>query len=67
MSILTVSHDLGFVSDKVDSVICVNREVQVHPTDKLDGAIITDIYGHDVNLIRHDYRCHGEHGGNGHA
>jgi zinc transport system ATP-binding protein len=69
MSILTVSHDLGFVSDKIDSVICVNRTVQVHPTNALDGNMITDMYGYDVNLIRHDYRCDHEHqhGGCAHA
>ena len=69
MSILTVSHDLGFVSDKIDSVICVNRTVQVHPTNALDGNIITDMYGYDVNLIRHDYRCDHNHeqGGCSHA
>jgi len=69
MSILTVSHDLGFVSDKINSVICVNRTVQVHPTNVLDGNIITDIYGYDVNLIRHDYRCDHKHaqGGCNHA
>lgn len=69
MSILTVSHDLGFVSDKINSVICVNKNVQVHPTNALDGNIITDIYGYDVNLIRHDYRCDHKHeqGGCHHA
>jgi len=69
MSILTVSHDLGFVSDKINSVICVNRNVQVHPTNALDGNMITDMYGYDVNLIRHDYRCDHkhDHGGCNHA
>ena len=66
MSILTVSHDLGFVSNKIDSVICVNRNVHVHPTNELDGNMITDMYGYDVSLVRHDYRCNDpkhEHGG----
>ena len=67
MSILTVSHDLGFVSNKINSVICVNRGVQVHPTNQLDGNMITDIYGYDVSLIRHDYRCDHNHEGGGHA
>ena len=62
MSILTVSHDLGFVSNKIDSVICVNRNVHIHPTNELDGNMITEIYGYDVSMIRHDYRCEsGEH------
>ena len=32
MTILMVTHDLGFVSNLVEKVICVNRRVVVHPT-----------------------------------
>ena len=56
-SILIASHDLGVVSGLVDSVICVNREVRVHPTSELDGALIRDLYHSDVRLVRHDHRC----------
>lgn len=65
MSILMVSHDLGFVSQRIDSVICVNRKVQVHPTNTLSGDIMRDIYGYDVSMIRHDHRCSA--GGHTHA
>jgi zinc transport system ATP-binding protein len=65
MSILMVSHDLGFVSQRIDSVICVNRKVQVHPTNTLSGSIMRDIYGYDVSMIRHDHRC--SEGGHTHA
>jgi zinc transport system ATP-binding protein len=65
MSILTVSHDLGFVSERIDSVICVNREIHVHPTNELTGDLIRNIYGYEVNLIRHDHRC--SEGGHSHA
>lgn len=65
MSILLVSHDLGFVSQRIDSVICVNRKVQVHPTNTLSGNIMRDIYGYDVSMIRHDHRCSA--GGHTHA
>jgi zinc transport system ATP-binding protein len=61
MTILIVSHDLGFVSQKVKSVICVNRCVVVHPTSEINGTIIKDIYGGDICMIRHDHRC-GEEG-----
>ncbi|MBT7697264.1 MAG: ABC transporter ATP-binding protein [Desulfobacterales bacterium] len=61
MTILLVSHDLGFVSQKVNSVICVNRCVVVHPTSEINGTIIKDIYGGDICMIRHDHRC-GEEG-----
>ena len=57
MTIILVSHDLGFVSQVVKSVICVNRKVVVHPTSEVNGAIIKEIYGGDLRLIRHDHRC----------
>jgi len=57
MTILLVSHDLGFVSQFVKSVICVNHQVVIHPTSRINGTIIKEIYGGDFNLIRHDHRC----------
>jgi zinc transport system ATP-binding protein len=57
MAILLVSHDLGFVSKFVESVVCVNRTVHVHPTAEISGRDIRDIYGLDVAAIRHDHRC----------
>ncbi|MCP4718820.1 MAG: ABC transporter ATP-binding protein [Desulfobacteraceae bacterium] len=57
MTILLVSHDLGFVSKYVKSVICVNRLVVIHPTTLLDGAMIKDIYHGDLKMVRHDHRC----------
>ena len=57
MTILVVSHDIGFVSRKVKSVICVNRHVVVHPTSEVNGALIQEMYGGDVCMIRHDHRC----------
>jgi len=32
LTVILVSHDLGFVSNYVDTVVCVNRTVQKHPT-----------------------------------
>ncbi len=57
MTILLVSHDLGFVSQVVKSVICVNRQVVIHPTSAVNGTLIKQIYGGDFNLVRHDHRC----------
>ena len=57
MSIIMVSHDLGFVSSVVESVVCVNRNVVVHPTSELDGTVIQNIYGGDYRMVRHDHRC----------
>ncbi|MCP3942986.1 MAG: ABC transporter ATP-binding protein [Desulfobacteraceae bacterium] len=57
MTILLVSHDLGFVSKYVKSVICVNRRVVIHPTTLIDGAMIMDIYHGNLKMVRHDHRC----------
>lgn len=57
LTIVMVSHDLGFVAGVVRSVVCVGREVVVHPTSAVTGQVIADLYGGDVRLVRHDHRC----------
>ena len=62
LSIVLVSHDIGFVSRLVKSVICVNKTVAIHPTSALNGQMISEIYGAEgMRMIRHDHRC-SEHG-----
>lgn len=57
ITVITVSHDLGFVSKLVNRVICVNNFVNIHPTSEITGEIIQDIYGADIKMIRHDHCC----------
>jgi zinc transport system ATP-binding protein len=57
MTVVLVSHDLGFVSQFVRTVVCVKRRVVVHPTSEITGEIIQEIYGADVRMVRHDQRC----------
>jgi zinc transport system ATP-binding protein len=57
LTIAIVSHDIGFVSSRIESVVCVNREVVVHPTSELTGETLQEIYGTDIRLVRHDHRC----------
>ncbi len=57
ITIVLVTHDLGFVSRYVRSVACVNRRVLVHPTSDITGEMINRLYGSDVRMIRHDHRC----------
>jgi zinc transport system ATP-binding protein len=54
LTIVTVSHDLGFVSTYVKTVVCVKRRATVHPTAALTGSDITDIYGTGVCAVMHD-------------
>jgi zinc transport system ATP-binding protein len=57
MTILLVTHDLGFISKIFHSVICVRRKVVIHPTSEITGEVIQDIYGEDICMVRHDHRC----------
>ena len=62
LSILLVSHNLGFVSALVDHVLCVNRTVHIHPTTKLTGKTLAELFGGEVSIVRHDQDCpEGEH------
>ena len=69
MTVLTVSHDLGFVNREVDVVICVNRRVVKHHAADFSAETADAIYHHHVNMIQHDHSCfcNCEHGGNEHA
>ena len=64
MTIVTVSHDLGFVSRMVDHVVCVNKEIKIHPISSLTGELISEIYGSPMHRVRHDHNCK-EHAGHG--
>ena len=54
MTILLVTHDLGFVSAASGNCICVNRRVFLHPTAEIDGNALRELYGHDIRVVRHD-------------
>ncbi|MGM0598479.1 MAG: metal ABC transporter ATP-binding protein [Candidatus Rifleibacteriota bacterium] len=56
-TILMVSHDIGFVSNRVKSVICIRQTLQVHPISELTGDTLQKLYGTGVSAIRHDHRC----------
>lgn len=51
--VLVVSHDLGFVSSIFEEVICVNRQVAVHPTAEISGSSIEEIYGCELRAVKH--------------
>jgi zinc transport system ATP-binding protein len=55
ITVVVVSHDLGFVSQYVQSVVCVNRRVMIHPTTAVTGEVISALYGADVRMVRHDH------------
>ncbi len=56
LTVILVSHDLGFVAAFVRTVICVHRRVDVHPTAELDGRRVSEIYGGEVRMVHHHHR-----------
>jgi len=52
MAIIVVSHDVGMVSSFVETIVCVNREVVVHKSNKLTEATLKS-YGCPIDLITH--------------
>lgn len=64
LTLIIVSHDLGFVSNNINTVVCVNRNVNVHPVSQLSGDMVSEMYGYDVSLIHHNHCC--SEGGHSH-
>lgn len=55
VTVMSVSHDVGFVSKYVKKVVCVNRRVHVHSGRELDREAIIQLYGRDVRLLHHEH------------
>ncbi|MBN2689648.1 MAG: ABC transporter ATP-binding protein [Gammaproteobacteria bacterium] len=54
MTIVVVSHDIGFITNNIKRVICVNRRVVCHKTEHLSVEIMEELYKGPINLIKHD-------------
>jgi len=63
LALILVSHDLSFVSRFVKQVVCVDRDVRVHPTSELTPERISEIYGGSIRVVRHDHQFVEEPGG----
>ena len=53
MTIIVVSHDIGFISEYVTNVACLNRTLICHATSGITGEMIEQLYGRPVRMIRH--------------
>lgn len=53
MTIVLVSHDIGFISQYVTRVACLNRTLLCHGTSEISGEVIEQLYGAPVRMIRH--------------
>jgi len=55
MTIIVVSHDIGFISGYVTRVACLNRSLICHETSELTGETIEHLYGSHVSMIEHHH------------
>lgn len=52
-TIIVVSHDVGFISQYVNRVACLNRTLICHETSAISGEMIEDLYATPVQMIQH--------------
>lgn len=55
MTVVVVSHDVGFISQYVTRVACLNQTLVCHHTADVSGAVIEDLYGAPVRMIEHGH------------
>jgi zinc transport system ATP-binding protein len=53
VTIVLVSHDLGFISTYVNRVACVNRRLACNPTHEVTGDVIEACYLGPVQMLKH--------------
>ncbi len=58
MTIIVVSHDIGFISQYITHVACLNRTLLCHQTAALTSDVIEQLYGRPVRMIRHESHHH---------
>ena len=55
MTVMVVSHDIGFISEYVTRVACLNRTLLCHTTAEITGKSIEELYGTPVRMIHHHH------------
>jgi zinc transport system ATP-binding protein len=53
VTIIVVTHDIGFISQYIDRVACINRTLICHPTSELTGETIENMYGTHMHMVHH--------------
>jgi zinc transport system ATP-binding protein len=59
LTVVVVSHDVGFVSKYVQKVVCVNRKAVLHPASAVKGELVSMLYGDmEMRIVDHGYHSH---------
>ena len=59
LTVLVVSHDVGFITRYINRVACLNRRLVCHPAAELTGKMIEELYGGPLKVVQHDTLIHG--------
>jgi zinc transport system ATP-binding protein len=55
LTVVIVSHDVGFVSAVFEKAVCVNRTVHTHQMTELTQQRVEEMYGRRVRMVHHDH------------
>lgn len=61
MSILVISHDIGFVSAYVNKVFCLNKTLLDHQPEEVDSHALHQLYGDKILSVHHHSAHCGHH------
>ncbi len=53
MTIMLVTHDLGFVSRQVNKILCVNVKARLHHSQEVTEEMIRGLFGYDAKFVEH--------------
>ncbi len=58
ITVIVVTHDVGFVSEYSDGILCVNKKLIAHAEDisELPERFFTKLYGYGVKTVIHDHK-----------
>jgi len=54
ITIVVVSHDIGFISNYITRVACLNRTLVCHTTSPISGGLLEKLYGSPIRMVHHD-------------
>ena len=55
MTILVISHDIGFVSDYINKVFCLNKTLVCHDSTPVTSDTIHTLYGGHISEVQHSH------------
>ncbi|MDW7644434.1 MAG: ABC transporter ATP-binding protein [Desulfuromonadales bacterium] len=53
VTVIVVSHDIGFISGYVSRVACLNRTLVCHATSDISGEVVENLYGMPMQMVHH--------------